>query len=477
MEPVPRSDVDDGIAPSSHGELWTRILAHPFECADEPLDFTAKFAGLYACTRAEARAAIDEYRKFCFLAATVDREMVPSEIVDQVWHLHLTYTRDYWTVFCPHALGCDLHHEPSRGRTVDAAGFRERYAATLAAYAEHFGSPPEKYWPGTRERFRRSAKQWIDRARFFIVPRPRFPDRRTAIAASIMFLALAATTAVRARSPNPLEWIGPDFLVFFGALAVACFIAMAVWQRALRDNGSSGSAAALDTWQIAFLAGGRDRVVDAAVSKLMGDSVIVWNAKEKRLQSTPSAATPSDPLLERVFRHIQIDGRPRELAKRMGPELARIQATLETRGLLMDSTTRSRAIWLPLALPAALIAFGLAKVFIGLSRDKPIGFLGFLLVASVIVSIVIAARTGARSRAGDTALAQLKERHAHTARAPRIDDLPLAVALIGTSALSTTAFASYHQARQPSSDDGSSSGSSCGSDGGGGGCGGCGGGD
>ena len=252
---------------------------------------------------------------------------------------------------------------------------------------------------------------------------------------------------------------------------------MAVWQRSLRDNGSSGNATALDTWHIAYLAGGRDRVVDAAVSKLMGDSAIVWNAKEKRLKSTPSAATPSDPLLERVFRHIQINGRPRELAKRMGAELSRIHATLETRGLLMDSTTRSRAMWLPLVIPAALIAFGLAKFFIGISRDKPVAFLGFLLVASAIVALIIAARAGMRSRAGDAALAQLKQRHAHTARAPRLDDLPLAVALIGTSALSTTAFASYHQARQPGSGDSSSSGSSCSSDGGGGGCGGCGGGD
>jgi uncharacterized protein (TIGR04222 family) len=476
MEPAPRSDIDDGRVPSSTG-LWARIRAHPFESSDGSLNFTAKFMRLHGCTRDEARAAIDEYRKFCFLAVVVGREMVPSEIVDQVWHLHLTYTRDYWTVFCPSVLGCDLHHEPSRGRTGDAVRFHENYADTLAAYAEHFGPPPEKYWPGTRERFRRSTMQWIDRNRFFVVPRLRLLTRREMMMAIVVLMALATTTAVRASSPNPLEWVGPDFLVFFGTLAIACFIVMAVWQRSLRDNGSSGNATALDTWHIAYLAGGRDRVVDAAVSKLMSDSAIVWNAKEKRLKSTPSAAAPSDPLLERVFRHIQIDGRPRQLAKRMRPELARMHATLETRGLLMDGTTRSRAVWIPLALPAALIAFGLAKLFIGLSRDKPVAFLGFLLVACVVISFLIAARTGARSRAGDTALALLTERHAHTARAPRLDDLPLAVALIGTSALSTTAFASYHQARQSNAGDSSSSGSSCGSDGGGGGCGGCGGGD
>jgi hypothetical protein len=31
--------------------------------------------------------------------------VTPSEQVDQVWHLHLTYTRSYWDEFCPNVLG------------------------------------------------------------------------------------------------------------------------------------------------------------------------------------------------------------------------------------------------------------------------------------------------------------------------------------------------------------------------------------
>ncbi len=43
----------------------------------------------------------DEYRRFAFLAATAGHPVTPSDAVDQAWHLHLTYSRDYWDRFCP----------------------------------------------------------------------------------------------------------------------------------------------------------------------------------------------------------------------------------------------------------------------------------------------------------------------------------------------------------------------------------------
>src|SRR5262249_50325829 len=158
--------------------------------------------------RDHARAAVDEYRRYCFLATTVGSDMVPSDAVDQVWHLHLTYTRDYWTVFCANVLGCDLHHEPSRARAGDAQRFANSYADTRAAYAHAFGAPPESFWPGTRERFRQPARfQRIDRERHFVIPRPRLPSLRTigTMLAALVF-ALAARSVF--ASVNPLDWSG-----------------------------------------------------------------------------------------------------------------------------------------------------------------------------------------------------------------------------------------------------------------------------
>lgn len=457
-----------------HAELWQRLRTHLFESADG-LDFTARLAREQGWTRDEARAAIDEYRKFCFLACTEGRCMTPSEIVDQVWHLHLTYTRDYWKVFCPNVLGSDLHHEPTRGNAGEAAQFRECYADTLAAYHAHFGAPPERFWPGTIERFRNAARfRWIDRERHLLLPRPRLPALRARIAAALGLLLTCLSPAVQAQSADPLDWSGGAFLALYVGLMAVCAVAASLWHRALRENGSQYDGAGLDTLQIAYLAGGNARVLDAAVADLMDRGVVAWDASAGKLVATGQNGESLPPQLKRIYRDLCAEGRPAKLANRL--DVHSMEAGLEARGLLLDAAARTRATWLPLLLPAALIVFGVLKILIGLSRDKPIGFLVFLIVSTAVLSLIAAAKTSGRSRAGDRALARVQERYAHTARAPRSGELPLAVALAGTAIMATTAYAAYHEARTPASSSSDSSG--CSSSGGdGGGCGGCGGGD
>ena len=50
------------------------------------------------CTIIEAtdgNEAIEEYKKFMYLAATSNQMVSPSEIVDIVWHQHLIFTQSY----------------------------------------------------------------------------------------------------------------------------------------------------------------------------------------------------------------------------------------------------------------------------------------------------------------------------------------------------------------------------------------------
>lgn len=62
-----------------------------------------------------AQRVMEEYKRFTFLAVVAGHPVSPSDPVDQVWHLHLSYTRSYWQDFCPNILQTPLHHEPSRG--------------------------------------------------------------------------------------------------------------------------------------------------------------------------------------------------------------------------------------------------------------------------------------------------------------------------------------------------------------------------
>lgn len=136
-------------------DLWQRIAAHRIGPADASLTFAARFARENRWSLVEAERVIAEYRRFCYLAITAGHEVTPSDAVDQAWHLHLTYSRDYWEVFCPVILKSELHHGPTSGGPVEAGRYYRQYAATLAAYEAAFGeAPPAAIWPAASQRFK-----------------------------------------------------------------------------------------------------------------------------------------------------------------------------------------------------------------------------------------------------------------------------------------------------------------------------------
>jgi hypothetical protein len=130
--------------------LWARIRAYPLGAKAWP-EFGPRLAREQRWPPGFARQAIEEYRRFCFLALVSPTAMTPSEEVDEVWHLHLFHTRDYWGSWCGEALGRPLHHDPAAGG--DAAIMREQYGETLLLYERYFGPSPESHWPATRRRF------------------------------------------------------------------------------------------------------------------------------------------------------------------------------------------------------------------------------------------------------------------------------------------------------------------------------------
>lgn len=134
--------------------LWQRLADHSIGPADASLSFAARLARENRWTAAFAERVIGEYRRFCYLAVTAGHEVTPSDAVDQAWHLHLTYSRDYWQVFCPGVLRADLHHGPTQGGTAERDRFYGQYAQTLAAYENAFGeTPPADIWPAAQRRF------------------------------------------------------------------------------------------------------------------------------------------------------------------------------------------------------------------------------------------------------------------------------------------------------------------------------------
>ena len=162
------------------GDPWTptlrdllgRIENHPFDPGDA-LGFTRRLARDHDWTTAFAQGAVREYGRFCFLAVATPDPVTPSEEVDEVWHLHLTYSRDYWTIWCSEVLRTGLHHDPTKGGPAEQRRFRAQYARTLAAYEAFFGPPPPLFWPATYRRFAtRPRFRVLDTHRAWPLPHP-----------------------------------------------------------------------------------------------------------------------------------------------------------------------------------------------------------------------------------------------------------------------------------------------------------------
>lgn len=151
--------------------LWQRIAQHDFE-PDTPLNFTRRLARDHAWSLEEARAAVDAYRRFCFLAVVSPTPVTPSGIVDEVWHQHLVYSRDYWTIWCGEVLQSPLHHDPTPGGPEAQMTYRRQYAETLALHERVFGPPSAALWPATHLRFAGPRYLVTDRERSLVIPKP-----------------------------------------------------------------------------------------------------------------------------------------------------------------------------------------------------------------------------------------------------------------------------------------------------------------
>lgn len=129
-------------------QLFARIQAFEIDDTHAQTTFAQRLARENRWPLDYALRVIDEYKKFLFLAIAAGHPVTPSHIVDQAWHLHLTYTRSYWDRLCAGVLGRPLHHDPSRGGDEEERKYKQWYANTLESYQRLFGeSPLRDIWP------------------------------------------------------------------------------------------------------------------------------------------------------------------------------------------------------------------------------------------------------------------------------------------------------------------------------------------
>jgi hypothetical protein len=158
-------------------ELWIKLKDFSVESKNDLA--TIKFSFLERLAKENnwsivyAIKVFDEYKKFLYLTIKSGHEVTPSDQVDQVWHLHLTYTHSYWDNLCKNILDCPLHHNPTKGGIVESTKYTNTYTETLKSYKTIFGhNPPANVWPETEKRMNnyKNLKR-LNAIKYFILPK------------------------------------------------------------------------------------------------------------------------------------------------------------------------------------------------------------------------------------------------------------------------------------------------------------------
>jgi len=306
---------------------------------------------------------------------------------------------------------------------------------------------------------------------------------------------------------NPLDLRGPEFLAFYlvwsSVVLVLLRAARSHWERRIPPGGTlpAGRFAPgtypreSDAYTIALLRGGLEETARALLARLVAEGSVVIDGRELKRPDPPPDTSRLEPLEREVLQSILPPAGSGIAAQEAEKKALRIvqdrssemQTDLEGQGLAPAEPQRQMyALFRNIAL-VAILGLGLMKVLVGISRDRPVGFLILLLLGFGFGGLYVL-RTPLQTPAGRQYLAWLQESHRglvqmiEQGRRTGHGELCLAAGIYGLTVLPD--FAPLLTALTPprSSDSGcSSSSSSCSSSGcggggcGGGGCGGCGG--
>lgn len=480
----------------SQRALWARLEVFSLDEPGATLPFSRRLARENGWSPAYARRVIDEYKRFVFLAMEAGHTVSPSEAVDQVWHLHLVFTESYWQRMCGEVCGRRLHHHPTQGGGQEARKFDALYARTLESYRRFFGAePPTDIWTPAEVRDHAAPQlhRWVDLSRNWVLPKRAVWPVTLAACALLLLVGLGGCER---NGLNVFNYSGREFLIFFVPAVVIGFV-LAAWVRHFMAGPHDEPRAAdlaLDAYEMAYLAGGAQRVWQAALVSLHArKAVSIERHDEIRVARANEPTGKLHDVEVLVWGALPEDKGLVKLAAvhdALGAANERIEARLISAGLL--SPSQGEAALAATFVAAIMPVVGVLKIFVGLSRGRPVAFLVVLTFISGVVLAMLAAnwRRQRRSGRGQRALKKLQATHPRTEFAATVTqdganpNFAMATALFGVGILPVIGMASLSPLLQPPrslGDFGGSSGcgTSCGGGGGcggGSGCGGCGGG-
>ncbi len=432
-------------------KLYQRLQEFSLDEPESQLSFSKRLARDNVWSLTYAQRAIAEYKKFVFLAVVAGHPVTPSDQVDQVWHLHLSYTRSYWLEFCPNILQMDLHHNPTCGGLTEEIKFEDWYIKTLDSYRQFFGMPPRDIWSTPKDRFGRDLYfVRLNIQQNFVIPKlsTRHLSKlhpKQVVTISLLFITAITIASCQAgfTNTNPLNYNGSEFLSFYFQLSLLVIFLACCLSNYLRlpSTSSAQPPESLAPYEIAYLVGGNKRVFDTAIASFFQKGYISIEPQLRRIDWIDPMEPLSHPIEKAVAEALQSNTNIDSIPKSKLYAIETIRDRLQNWNLLVKPQQAFIAKIYPVLLIACLLGLGIAKILVGISRGKDVGFLIPLCGIVAFVGLLFSLEKIHRSRYGDRFLSNLRNKMPK--KVFGIDDLqlPLIVALLSVAILPNDAFA------------------------------------
>ncbi|MBD2485637.1 TIGR04222 domain-containing membrane protein [Planktothrix sp. FACHB-1365] len=434
-------------------DLYNRIQSFSFDEIGASFSFTQKLAREQGWSLDYTNRAIEEYKKFVFLAIVADHGVCPSEQVDQVWHLHLTYTKSYWEEFCPNVLQRPLHHEPTKGGYSQRLKHLYNYNKTLESYKHFFRQfPPVDIWSEPELRFGRDiCFVRVNPQSNWILPKPNvkflpaFKLNQLALFLALFALSFVMVSCQSIAGINLMSFAGWGLLIFHTVTIIIGLTLAFKLQYLLRfPEGKTETLSEpenLHPYEVAFLVNGEKQMIFTAITSLVQQKyfdVGIDVEEKKRLMPKKSVDDSLHFLEKELSQNIELSqgNMDRLLLFRSLKSAEKIHNKLKAIGLLLSSDQVYKALYYPSFVGLSSFLLILIQLFSGKIFDfLSISFCIFLLL---FILLNFKLKDPYRSHYGDSVVESLATRF-HGLRRLTNDDsqIPLAVALFGEGVLET----------------------------------------
>lgn len=358
-------------------KLWENIQHFAFDDPSSDFPFSKKLQQENHWNKDFTSRAIEEYRKFIFLCCILPNGASPSEAVDKVWHLHLTYTTNYWIEFCQKTLNKDIHHFPTTGGRAEKVKHTNWYQQTLQDYIITFGyEPPSTTWP-TGQPFEDQGEVEIYETNFL----------------KKIVVLFGVITLIYVWSNSLFRSTGEEFLFHYFILMIAGIAVSWILQlhksKKLDKIIDENFPVAFSVYQIASFLYGTHRAYQTALIDLLKRDIIDTEGSEYKLTTHPvyDSEKKDNPLLATLTAKIAIGN---TFTYQQGFELLDT-AKIANPAFEHLAQISKKVDYQKFIIPGIVLAIGFGRLFQGLANSMPVNYLVFEIGLFTLISLMIAA--------------------------------------------------------------------------------------